>query len=251
MSDQAVPPQESLRLESIEGARIVRWALVILVFLLAGHALALVCKYAWGLDYALGVIPLFDLDTEANLPTVFAGILLASCGLLALSISRAERAEGRASYKGWRWVGGILIFLAVDECGRVHENFDFILMPLVETKGALDWPWVIPYFLLVLVVGAILARFYLALPRVTQVGLAMAGTLYVGGAIGMELVAAKHAETHGMENLTYALFYTIEETLEFSGCLMTLRTLFVYAERFGQGLPVKRMVSWRRSAQVS
>ncbi len=56
----------------------------------------------------------------------------------------------------------------------------------------------------------------------------MAATLYVGGAIGFELIGGRYSELHGAQNLTYSMIATTEESLEMAGVIFFIRALLVY-----------------------
>ena len=56
----------------------------------------------------------------------------------------------------------------------------------------------------------------------------MAATLYIGGAIGVELIGGRFAELHGKRNLTYHLLTTVEESLEMGGVILFIWALLVF-----------------------
>src|SRR5881392_807608 len=57
-------------------------------------------------------------------------------------------------------------------------------------------------------------RFVIALPKPTRIGLIVAGIIYIGGAVGMELPLGWWTERFGNDGLGYALIDWLEETLE-------------------------------------
>ena len=48
-----------------------------------------------------------------------------------------------------------------------------------------------------------------------------------GGAIGVELIGGRYLELHGVENLTYAMITTVEESLEMAGVIIFIWALLV------------------------
>ena len=64
------------------------------------------------------------------------------------------------------------------------------------------------------------ARFLIHLPRRTCVLFLLAGAVYVGGALGMEMVAAVYDQSHGYENAVTASLSTVEETMEMLGLVL-------------------------------
>ena len=43
------------------------------------------------------------------------------------------------------------------------------------------------------------------------------GLLFVGGAVGVEIISAREADIHGSESVYYSVLYTIEELFEMIG----------------------------------
>jgi hypothetical protein len=58
--------------------------------------------------------------------------------------------------------------------------------------------------------------------RPTRRGLWTAGTLFVGGAIALEMVSVWYHSVHGQENMVYVLIATAEEALEMLGATLAL-----------------------------
>jgi hypothetical protein len=56
----------------------------------------------------------------------------------------------------------------------------------------------------------------------------IAAALYIGGAVGLELVGGRYAEMHGLKNLTYSMIATAEETLEMAGVIVFIYALLRY-----------------------
>ena len=56
----------------------------------------------------------------------------------------------------------------------------------------------------------------------------MAATLFIGGAIGVELVGGRHVELHGRQNWTYSMIVTVEESLEMAGLIVFIWALLDY-----------------------
>lgn len=53
----------------------------------------------------------------------------------------------------------------------------------------------------------------------------MAAAIYLGGAIGIELLGGYYAELYGDKNFTYSMIQTVEETLEIAGILFLIDAL--------------------------
>jgi hypothetical protein len=66
------------------------------------------------------------------------------------------------------------------------------------------------------------------LPKSTRREFLTAGALFVGGAVGLELLAGRYSEIHGVDNFIYSLHVTLEEGLEMLGVWVFIRALVRY-----------------------
>ena len=152
---------------------------------------------------------LLSLSFEGNLPSWYASALPLLCAALLASISASETADRR------HWQALALGFLAIsiDEAVGLHE----LLGGLFTTTGLLHFGWVIPASLLVLALGLAFLGFLRRLSRETARRFALAGAIYVTGAVVFELPLGWWSEQHGDDNLGYYLLDWCEETLELVG----------------------------------
>jgi hypothetical protein len=118
----------------------------------------------------------------------------------------------------------VFAYMSLDEAVEIHEH----LGGWIETGGLLYFDWVIPAAVLVLAVGIAYLRFLAHLDPQTRRRFVVAGALYVGGALLMELPLGWWTEQHGDDNLGYALMDWIEETLELAGASYFLVSLWQY-----------------------
>ena len=170
----------------------------------------------------------FGFDEEANFPTLYSFVTLAICsGLLAIISAIAKTTSFRYA-KSWRALSFIFLFLAVDEACSIHE----ILIPLIkivaDTRGLLYFPWVIPAGILLIVFLFLFHRFIYNLPRKTRNLFLLAGGIYIGGALIMEMIGAYLADIGGLDTMAYWLAATIEELLEMFGILIFIHALLSY-----------------------
>ena len=68
----------------------------------------------------------------------------------------------------------------------------------------------------------------LHLPAKTRFTFLAAAIIYLGGAIGFELIGGRYAELHGSHNLSYNMISTVEESLEMAGVIIFIRALLQY-----------------------
>ena len=189
-------------------------------------------KYLTGHDGVYGLIRLFDLDEENNIPTFFSTSLLLIADLLLWIITIVKRTS-RAPYAfGWTILALIFLCLAVDEAASIHELLDRPVKELLGNRasGIFYYSWVIPSMAFTLFLGLFLSKFMLHLPTQTLSFFVLAAVLYIGGAIGVELIGGRYDEQHGFQNLPYAMIVTIEEALEMAGLIVFIYALMTYIE---------------------
>jgi hypothetical protein len=66
------------------------------------------------------------------------------------------------------------------------------------------------------------------LPAAVRLRFLIAATLYLGGAIGVELVGGQLAVSGGIDNWAYCLTVTLEEGLEMAGLIVFIWALLKY-----------------------
>ncbi len=217
---------------------VIRVLLVIFAFLLVGHFAALYCKFGLEKPNGFGIVPLFLFDRENNLPTLFSGVQLAIAALLALGIAYHFRAQEPGGSRPWFIVAIVLTYLGIDDMSSIHDHIDLALMARVETTGLIHWPWVIPYAILALGIIVYFIPFFFRLPVATRIVFATSAAMYIFGGIGMEMIGARHAEHAGEEGLRYALFTTIEESLEMLAVTLLIAGLIHYINNHAKTLSV-------------
>jgi hypothetical protein len=62
----------------------------------------------------------------------------------------------------------------------------------------------------------------------TRILFLLAGVVYVGGALGMEMVAGVYDQSHGYENAVTATMANVEETMEMAGLVIFIYALTAY-----------------------
>jgi hypothetical protein len=119
--------------------------------------------------------------------------------------------------------------LALDEFAELHEQTIEPVRGVLDIEGGPLWfAWVVPAVAAVALFGIAFARFLGQLPRATRRLVSAAAILFVGGAIGVDLVGASYSAVHGELNFTYALIATVEESLEMLGVAVLVYVLLGY-----------------------
>ena len=79
----------------------------------------------------------------------------------------------------------------------------------------------------------------LDLPVRIRILFIIAGSIYVMGAMGLELVGGYHADTYGVRNTTYVVLVSIEEILEMIGVVIFIYALMSYISSMLPGLNLR------------
>lgn len=210
----------------------------IFMLLLLAHALTLYLEFGLGYSYALGFVPLFNIGLEGNVPTFFATALLILNGLLFLLVSRLSGWR-RWQSRGWLVLAAAFFFVGVDEFAMIHERLIEPVRALLGTGGLLYFAWVIPYAVLALALGGISLPLILGLGPGFAARFGAAAATFLGGAIGVEMLGGRYFEARGEAiDLTYRLYQTLEESLEFTGLLILVHTLLTLLARRASSLHV-------------
>lgn len=235
------------------------------VLVLAVLAVALTCaslavhlvKFYTAVPVPTNLQRMFDLDRENNLPTYFSSVNLLACAALLLLIYRSKSVSKDRYTLYWAGLSLVFLYLSADEAASLHEVSVGPMQRMVgDTIGALYAAWVIPAGAAVAVFGLLYLRFLLALPRTTRNLFVGAAVLYVGGAIGGEMLSWHHrfplhrqtpTDWEASKDLIYRLLTTGEEALEMAGVIVFLYALLSYlaaggltaAVRFGDHAPAR------------
>ena len=211
---------------------IVRALVVACGVLVAASLAGQMVKYWGGRPYVYGLVPKFYLADERNLPTMFAVFLHSIAAVLLALIAVLKRRERDPYAARWKLLAIGFLCMAVDEGAELHELFKLPFQQLLGggQLGIFNFAWVIPFGVLVIGLAVYFATFVWSLPRSTGLRFLLAGALFVGGALGFELIEGAYAEVHGVRNVTYMLLATVEETLEMAGVIVFILAVLKYIE---------------------
>ena len=200
--------------------------LLLLLLSVAGQFATYVLEHAFLTELA----PLFYVDQEHNIPTYFSVLLILLAAFLLAVIARNKGRQSLPHASKWMILAFGFFLMAIDEAFEFHERLNIPVGELLGDGaiGVFYFPWTIPAMALVVVLGLYFLRFLFALPAATRFWFVMAAILYLGGAIGIELIGSRHAELYGYENWTYSLIVTLEEGLEMAGLTVFIWALLSY-----------------------
>ena len=204
-----------------------------IIIVLSGlGALALYSTFFLGHGSVYGLVPLFLLNAEDNIPTLFSSANLAFCSFLLLVAAAGARQSGRPYATAWTVLGLAALFVAIDESVQIHELLDrntHWTQGLFRAEGPLQGPWVVVYGAIALAFAIGFARFFLHLPRKYQLFFAAGAVLFVGASVGLEMVGADMFTRSG-KTLGYELVNWVEEILEMSAVMLVNASLLSYLQ---------------------
>ncbi|NCT90120.1 hypothetical protein GXB85_04010 [Cellulomonas sp. APG4] len=165
----------------------------------------------------------FDVNREANAPTLWNASLLLAIALTCVALGALGPRTGRL-----RWVVAALAAsaMAADELLGWHEKLRTVGVVMSDATG-LDLPtyaWLMPGALLALGLVVAVVLWVRGLPGRARVGVIVGAALYVAGALGVEAISGWVAREDGIA-LAYNLVTAGEEGLEMTGCLVVLAVL--------------------------
>jgi hypothetical protein len=219
----------AMRINSIKVVRILS---AIVILLVSAHLAGQSLKFVGGPDllrnwHITALVEKLDLNSENNIPTWYQSVSLLLCALL-LSVV-AHHSNGPGAYRRWLWhwrgLALIFVILSMDEMASLHEVVGTVISTRHQFSGLLYYAWVIPGVSLLAIFAAGYAAFVWHLPGRERVRFVTAGTIYVAGAIGVEMLGAAYISQFGEQHIT-----CLEETMEMVGILLFVRALLQYIE---------------------
>ena len=156
-------------------------------------------------------IELVDFDYEANLPSFYSSLAILFCAILLWLISLQKQTAGLKYRYHWLGLAFIFTFLGLDEAIALHEEVgDFVEeLNLFEASGYLYFAWVVPYGILLILFALTYLKFVLSLPKTIMLKFICAGLMFIGGAVGLEVISAREADLHGSETVYYSILYCV------------------------------------------
>ncbi len=131
-------------------------------------------------------------------------------------MSRYKRNQNDAMAKRWTILFLGFAFLSIDEIAGIHESINSVI----------DDSWAIGGAVIVLLLAVYFLPFLKALPRATLIGFVIAGSIFVRGAVGMEIIG----EPMESDSLLYNMTTMVEEGMEMFGIILFLKALLRYMD---------------------
>lgn len=210
--------------------RVLRFHLGAVIAIHAVNAVMLWMRYLapdfFGRDT---LVEFFSVSSEGKIPTWFSGLALVACAVVLAVIAVDRFREGDRLRHFWALLSAIFFYISFDEVTHVHEEIGPLLGDALGASGFLAG-WVVPAMLVLLPLGLAYLRFLALLPARSRWLIVAAGVVFVGGALGMELVGNAYRLTNERD-IGYGIIATIEEIFEMGGIVIFLYALLDHLER--------------------
>lgn len=207
----------------------------VLVVLTVGGIVAEYSRYV--LDSRALLIDRFSLTEEKNLPTWWSSWLLATCSIVLGTIAATKTRSAGEFKRHWIALAAIFGYMSIDEFVEIHEWLS-VVPGLGQLHGPLYYGWVIPAGVIVAAFALSYLRFLFHLPMSTRVKVAAAGGLFVGGALGVELILGMWTDAHDELNFVWAMIGLVQEAMEMMGSSLFLYALIEYLGRTAPDLGI-------------
>jgi len=204
---------------------ILRWLIVVIVAFTVASLFGQYMRFQHGFGGMWGFVPMFDMEREANIPTLFNSHLLLAASLLLVIVARMGQLNADRMTRRWWILGAIFALMSVDEIVSLHEYLGQRVPDVDGFGGIFFYAWVIPATIFVILVGL----YYL--PLVRQVDnphrrrIILAGLIYIGSVIGVEFAESAVASRTGDETMPYQVLAALQESGEMLGAAVFIWAL--------------------------
>jgi hypothetical protein len=204
--------------------KILSFLLTLVVILLAGHIIGqLLVHFYLDVSKFEKFAKWMNFNREVNFPSLFSTAILFISSILLAVIGVFSR-NSKKPYLGWYGLSLVFYFLAIDEAISIHEMFNDFGRKHLGVGGIFYYGWIIPYGIGLLVLVGIYVPFLKMLPTEIAILFIISGFIFVLGAVGFEMLGARHKDLFSEEASMYIVYFTLEELLEMTGI-----SIFIYA----------------------
>ena len=201
-------------------------AAIVLCLTIAGLAAEYSTYYMDDFPLKAELTSQFFVNDENNVPAWYSSSALLLASILLGIIGYTKKTAGDQYAFHWKALAIIFLFLSVDEAASLHEALNDVLYGLFPTKGYFYFIWVIPAMAFVLVLLLVNLRFLAHLPAKTRYQFLIAGTIFIFGAIGLEMMAGPYENNYDSIGLVFLI--TVEEFFEMIGIVFFIYALCSY-----------------------
>lgn len=219
---------------NLHPGQIIKFLIGVVISLTLIHCVLQFLEFGLGYSQISHIRTIFDFEYDANLTTWYSSVTLLICSLLLAIIAISKQKVQDRFFQHWRFLAIIFAILSLDEVAMLHERAGNLIEKLspVEFGGWLNFQWVLLGIPLTLIIAISYLKFLAHLPNKTKTLFLLAGALYVGGALGLEILAGHQESLNTSSDFLYELFTTIEELWEKLGVLVFIQALLGYMEKY-------------------
>lgn len=206
----------------VPAARLRRALTILVVVFIALSYGGAVLKHSYHSRVGDLLVRIFNVGDETSIPNWYSSVALAGSAALLACVAATLRARKETKdLTAWAALSAIFALLSLDEIVGMHELFSEHLHEYLHTSGAFRFAWAFPALVLVLFVGATYLPMLSRLTLRRRVQFIVAGLIYVGGAVGMEMVGSKVFSAAG-DKITpmYIVCNHLEEFMEMFGIVL-------------------------------
>ncbi|MCP3995445.1 MAG: hypothetical protein GY722_10325 [bacterium] len=208
------------------GRRLITALVSVAAGLVAINVVYFVVRFGLGHE-SVRVPQFFNLNNEENLPASLSGSMLAIVALLSLAIGLLRRRRRASESVLWFVLAAGLFYFCIDELTQIHEQLSEPMRDTFGLTGIFYFAWVVPAIVVLAALLPIAVKFTRRLEPQVRSLFILATILYVGGAIGVEMVGGYIAESRGFNDPWYVAAATIEESAEIAGILVLMYALLI------------------------
>ena len=202
-----------------------------------------IARFHFGHPTVFGLVDMFYLDLENNLPTWYQSVnFLVAAGLMVM-IVLSNRNNGRPFAAHWLGLAILFCFLSLDEVASLHESTINPMQRVIMPTGIWAPTWVILGFAAVAIIALVYWRFFFHFEWRQRLHMVTAGAIFLGGALAAEMMTGVMFDTTDPDfknAFPYAVLANIEELLEMAGLLIFIDFLMRLA---GRSAPLQVIVS--------
>ncbi len=162
---------------------------------------------------------IFDVDEEDSFPTWFSAMLLLLTSVSLWVNAKTLSTSDSSLSERWHLLSVGFLLLSIDEIAGMHETLNSL-----DIMG--DMSWTVPGGIIAGATGLYFVPFLLKIPRPLAIRFVLAGAVYLGGALGVEVLTDPYLENDELNTLPYNLWTAVEEAMEMGGVLLFLGGLF-------------------------
>jgi hypothetical protein len=177
------------------------------------------------------LVRVFNINRESSIPTWYSSALLLGCSAVLGIIAAAKRVAHEPYTIHWTALALIFLYMSIDETASIHEKFTEPLQVVLNPTSHLYFAWVIVAVPLVVIFALAYLKFLFHLPPRVRNLFALAGVIYVGGALVVESISANQWYWDGGTSLLYSAMGTLEELFEMFGTILLLYILLYHIQQ--------------------